>query len=143
MDLTLRDKQKVEAIKRMSMLGIMGQVRKDFKCSNKIYYSERQSQIFNAILYWVDNNEMYVNAIKEFEVKHNALVYHAQLTHTYMGEQLALCFVSCHEEEWDKDKDNLMHGEAFVYVKNFDDDDLSEFGYIGIKPSMGGILRTC
>ena len=139
---TLKQRQKEEAIKRMKLLQIMPQVIQDFKKNDKLYYSERQNSFFLATLYWVDNHEEYVSAIKEFEEKHNALVYHAQLTHLEFGDNLALFYVSEYEEEWEMDKDNILEGQVFSRVINLDCEYDSDFGYIGIKPFMGGVVRT-
>lgn len=138
----LKQKQKEEALKRMKLLQIMPQVIKDFKDNNRVYYSERQSTFFLATLYWVDNKEEYVKLIKEFEKKHKALVYHAQLTHLTYGDNLSLFYVSNEEEEWERDKEDILNGQLFSRVLNLDDEMCSDFGYIGIKPCMGGVVRT-
>ena len=92
--MTLKEKQKEEALKRMRMLQLLGKVREDFRKSGKVYYSERQNAFFNATLYWVDNEPEFVKIIKDFEKKNNALVYHCQLTHLEYGDNLALLYVS-------------------------------------------------
>ena len=141
--MTLREKQKQEALKRMSILKIMHQVQDDFKNNDRVYYSERQSAIYNAILYWLDNSKRFVDIVKDFEKKHNALVYHCQLTHLAYGDNLlTLLFVSKYEDEWNSDKELLKNGEAVAYVENLDDEMFSEVGYVGIVPSQGGVLRT-
>ena len=139
MENELKNKQKQEAIKRMKMLHLMPQVIKDFEKNNKVYYSERQNKIFNAILYWLDNNKEYMDLVKEFEEKYQALVYHSQLTHTEFGDMLSLLYVSSQEEEWMLDEQDLRDGYTFAYVIN---GCFSEFGTIGIRPSQGGILRV-
>ena len=139
---TLRQKQKREALKRMKMLKLMKEVQDDFENDDRIYYSERQNKFFNAVLYWLDNNEDYVKIVKEFEKKHKALVYHCQLTHMEFGDNLALLYVSQNEEEWEMDRKDLEQGYAFAYVRNLDCEYDSDLGTIGIRPSMGGILRT-
>lgn len=140
--MNLKEKQKAEALKRMSILKIMKEVRDDFKNNNKVYYSERQNRIFNAVLYWLDNNEEWEQMVKEFETKHNYLVYHCQLTHFEFGDCLSLLYVSNEESEWEQDKQDLKDGYAFVYAKNLECDYDSDWGTIGIAPSMGGITRT-
>lgn len=142
MEQTLKEKQKAEALKRMRMLNLMSNVIKDFEKKNKVYYSERQNNIFNAILYWVDNKKEYVDLVNEFEKKHNALVYHCQLTHMEFGDCLSLLYVSQNEEEWEQDTNDIREGYAFAYVANLDCPQDSEFGTIGIRPSQGGVLRT-
>ena len=120
----------------------MSQVRKDFEKNDKVYYSERQNATFNAILYWVDNEPNYTKAIHQFEKKYNALVYHCQLTHLECGDCISMLYVSATEEDWEEDRQNLSNGYAYAYVKNLRCDYDSELGTIGIRPSMGGVLRT-
>lgn len=133
--------QKQEAIKRLKVLRVLPQVIKDFK-KGIVYYSEYQNRIFNATLYFVSNNKDYEQAIKDFEDRTGSLVYHAQLIHLTFGTCLSLLYVSKDSSEWNKDIEDLTHGETLAYVDNLSDKDLSEFGYIGIRPSMGGITRT-
>lgn len=140
--MTFKEKQKQEAIKRLKMLKVMQNVIDDFEKNGKVYYSERQNAFFNATLFWVDNEPKYVKIIKDFEKKHNALVYHCQLTHLEYGDNLALLYVSKNEEEWHMDREDITNGYAFSYVRNLDWGPDSDFGSIGIKPSLGGILRT-
>ena len=137
-----KEKQKQEALKRMKMLKLMPEVIKDFEKNNRVYYSERQNAMFNAVLYWLDNEDKFVELVKEFEKKHNALVYHCQLTHLEFGDCLSLLYVSAQEEEWEQDRQYLNEGFPIVYVANLDYEEYSEFGSIGVKPSMGGIART-
>ena len=63
--MTFKEKQKQEAIARLKMLKVMPNVVKDFEKNGRVYYSERQNKFFNAILYWLDNNEKYVEIVKE------------------------------------------------------------------------------
>lgn len=142
MEKTLKEKQKIEALKRMRMLQLMPQVIKDFEKNNKVYYSERQNAFFNAILYWVDNEKKYVDIVNKFEKEHNALVYHCQLTHMEFGDLLSLLYVSEHESEWEQDTNDIREGYAFAYVVNLDCEAFNDFGTIGIRPSQGGVLRT-
>jgi len=137
-----KEKQKQEALKRMKALNLTKEVIDDFKKNNRLYYSERQNQFFNAVLYWVDNNEDYVKIVKDFEKKSHNLVYHCQLTHLSFGDCLSLLFVSADEEDWPTENELLKQGIAFAWVENLDDDSCSEMGTIGIKSSMGGIVRT-
>ena len=140
--MNLKEKQKAEALKRMSILKIMKEVRDDFKENNRVYYSERQNALFNAVLYWLDNNEEWEEMVKKFEKKHHYLVYHCQLTHLPFGDCLSLLYVSDDEEQWENDKEDLKNGYAYCFVKNLQCDYDSDWGTIGVKPSMGGIVRT-
>lgn len=137
-----KEKQKQEAIRRMKALKIMPQVIEDFKNNDRVYYSERQNAMFNAVLYWLDNHDEYVQIVKDFEKEHKALVYHCQLTHTRDGDLLSLFYVSKYENLWNVDKYNIENKEVFAYVHNMEYPWDSDFGYIGVRPSMGGIVRT-
>lgn len=138
----LSTKQKEEAIKRMRLLQLMPQVISDYKKNGRVYYSERQNSFFPATLYWLDNHQEYVDIVKEFEKKHKAIVYHAQLTHLEFGDNLALFYVSQYEDEWSQDKDDILNGQLYSRVINLQCEHDSDFGYIGVKPAIGGVVRT-
>lgn len=142
MNTELQIKQKTEAIKRLRLLQVMPQVIKDFEKNDRVYYSERQNSIFLATLYWLDNHKEYVDLVKAFEEKHKALVYHAQLTHLTYGDNLALFYVSQNEDEWSQDKKDIIKGQVYSRVLNLQCEYDSDFGYIGVKPVMGGVVRT-
>lgn len=140
--MNLKEKQKMEAIKRLQMLKVMPNVIKDFEKNGRVYYSERQNKIFNAILYWLDNEEKFVKIVKEKEKKHDILVYHCQLTHTEFGDLLSLLYVSADEDNWEYERQDIQNGITYCYVANLDCEYDSDWGTIGITPSQGGVLRT-
>lgn len=142
--MTLKEKQQAGAIERMTILKLMPNVIKDFK-KGILYYSERQNEFFDGILYWVSNKPKFEQVIKDFEKDYGYLVYHAQLMHTYFGNLLTLLFVSGYENEWEEEKEGLKKGEARSCVITFDHEDSyldREFGSCGIKPKNGGVIRT-
>lgn len=136
--------KKNEAIKRMKKLGLMKEVIDAFKKGgeNSLYYSERINKMMPAVLYWVDNEEMYVKAVKEFEEKYDALVYHCILTHTAdWGDLLDMLYVSNNEEEWKYDNEGLNDGYVYVNSVNISEEMYSEIGAITVRPIMGGLER--
>jgi hypothetical protein len=141
----LKELQKVEASNRLRILqmnyGLMENVINEFEQANTLYYSEYINQNIQGILYYVSNNEEFENAIKDFEEKHQALVYHAILTPLTYGRMLSLLYVSKTVEEWQTDREELSEGLPLVYCKNLDDDTTSEFGGIQIAKANGGITR--
>lgn len=139
---TLLEEQKTEALERMKTLKIMGNVCNDFRQSGRVYYSERQNAIFDGVLYWLDNEEEYIKIKNDFEKEYGALVYHAQLTHTNLGDLLAFLYVSKTKREWKDDNALLKQGEAYAYVYNLSDPYSSEIGLIGVAPKNGGVTRT-
>ncbi len=131
----MKSNQKEEAIKRMKMLKLHENAIKEFKESNVINKSEN-----GGMLYWLEDKEKAI--VKEFETKHNMLVYHIIHNYTDFGELYALLYVSNDEEEWGYDQEDIMTGSVIAYVKNVTDEWCSEFGSIGVKPRFGGLVRT-
>lgn len=140
----LRIKQKAEALKRMELLKLDKSVIRDFRKEDVIYYSERQNAIFDGILYYLNDNNEWMQKVIDFENEYEAMVYHAQLTHTTFGRCLSLLYVSRDEDEWEMDKEDLQGKakRACAYVINLDDEWLSEIGAIGLVSKNGGVSRT-
>lgn len=132
--------QQEEAVERLKLLRVSSNVIKDFK-NGTLYYSERQNSVFDGILYWLKKEQEFVDIVKEFESKYDAIVYHAQLTHTEFGPLLSLLYVDKTQDEWTKDKEDIKNGQTIAYVVNTRYDE-KEFGYIGVAPRNGGISRT-
>jgi len=130
------ENKKIEAIKRMRILKLMPNIVEEFEKDNIINYSE-----LGGILFWVSNNPEWAEYIKKFEEKHNALVYHAELSYLEFGDCLSLFYVSDHQDEWERDIADLKQGYAVCYVWNINDPDCSEFGGIAFKPMIGGVKR--
>ena len=80
--------------------------------------------------------------VEKFEKTYGAVVYHVIHSNTEFGELLSFLFVGKDEDEWEMDRDDINEGYAFAYVENVTCPDCSEFGTIGIKPQVGGIVRT-
>lgn len=130
-----RDLQKAEAIERMRMLHLHSNVINEFRNQGRVNLSEN-----GGFLYWLDDSQKQL--VAEFEKKHNALVYHVIHNNTVFGEMLAFLYVSDSEEEWDMDRGDLKNGITLAYVENVSNKCCSEFGSIGIQPSLGGLVRT-
>ena len=141
----LKQLQKMEALERLKILHkefqTMNSIVRDYERDNTIYYSEYQNKVFQGILYWVSNSEELSDAIREFEERHNSVVYHAILTPLTYGRMFSILYVSPHTEEWAKDRKELAEGLPLAYCKNLDDETTSEFGTIQIERSNGGITR--
>lgn len=138
----LRVKQREEALKRMKTLRLLPNVVKEFADEGRVYLSERQNQIYDGILYWADQYPVVKAEIAKLEATYEALVYHAQLSHTHFGDMLTLLYVSRNKGEWADDLRDLTRNEACAYVANLTDPDMSEFGFVGIEPRNGGVTRT-
>lgn len=132
---TLKEKQMQEALERMAMLNLHPNVITEFTAERKLNKSFEV-----GILYWLDDSEIAI--VKDFEQKHDTLVYHVIESSTPFGKMLTLFHVSKHEDEWEYDRADLSNGIQNCYVKNLDDDWCSEFGYIHFRRCFGGVMRT-
>lgn len=130
----LREQQKQEAIKRMKKLGIMEQPIKEFEEEGKINLSEGP-----GLLYWLNDEEQ--EMVRKFEEENNGLVYHVIKTQMNLGLMYSFLYVSEHIEEWQMDMEDLGDNQTLAYVVNTTMSDCSEFGTIGIEPSIGGLKR--
>lgn len=134
---TNKEMMKEEAIKRMKILQLHQNVLDDFMNENKLNKSDSPL----GSLYWLDEEE--IKIVKDFEKRHNALVYHVIHTFSNLGETYELLFVTTEKEEWENEKRDLKNGFAFAQVIVIDYDPNSEMGYIGVESKNGGIVRVC
>lgn len=132
---SLRERQVKEAVERMKLLELYPTVIKEFINEKVINKSEHI-----GILYWLDDDEK--KFVKDFEDENNAVVYHIIKTYTTIGCMLSVFYVSADEAEWESDREDIKIGEQLCYVKNIDNDDCSEFGYICFQKNCGGLMRT-
>lgn len=130
-----REKMKKEAVKRMKMLRILPQTIKEFETDDVVNESEGI-----GALYWLNEDEK--EMVKEFEKEFGGVVYHVIHSFTEFGELYALLYVSQYEEEWECDNESLKEGFPLAYVVNKSHPYCSEFGSIGVRPSIGGLVRT-
>lgn len=68
----MEENQKKEEQKRIAReclrnFGLMDQVQEQFMTEDKLYYSERQNQIFDGILYWLSNKPEWLEKVRELE----------------------------------------------------------------------------
>lgn len=139
---TMEEKINEECIKRIKELKMHNNVVLDFE-EGIINYSENMGGVFKGMLFWAKNREDILQAIQKFEESHkDSKVYHTILTRTEFGELLSILYVNGKEEEnWENERFDLKNGNAFAYVENLSDNFLSEFGYIGIESTNGGLTR--
>ena len=130
----MKEKMFNEALERMEMLKLSRQCINAFK-KGKVWESE-----WIGALYECNDDEM--KLIKDFEEGHNCLVYHMIHNKFEFGECYTMMIVTSDEDEWKMDREDLSQGYAFVYVKNIDDDNCSEFGSVAIKSNIGGLIRV-
>lgn len=141
----LRKLQKIEAIERLELLqkiyNVHTNVLTEYKQNETIYYSERVNKVYNGILYWLSNEQQYVDAVKEVEKKYNIYVYHCILSHTEFGDLLTMLYVSNDPENWIEEKSKLMVAMPNTFVYDFSGFG-SEFGDVQIAGINGGLTRV-
>lgn len=128
-----REKMKKEALVRMKILGLHENALKDLEQKDIVNSS------FFAALYFLDDGQK--ARVRQFEDESGGLVYHVIHDYTDLGEMLSFLYVSKYEDEWPRDRVDLKEGVPLVYVANLTDEICSEYGSIGVKPYMGGVLR--
>lgn len=129
--------KKIEAVKRMKALGIFPQTIKQFEKEN--YLSQSEPPV--GACYWVEGEQL--ERVRQFEKKHNALVYHIIHEWTNIGELENYLYVSDYEEGWPMDNEDIKEGRVLAYVVNKDMPDCSEFGSIGVALTpAAGLKRT-
>lgn len=128
------NKLKEEAINRMEILRMSKQCIEAFK-KGEIWESEGI-----GALYECNENEKAI--IEEFRRNNpECCVYHMIHNIFEFGECYTILFVSCYDNEWERDREEMKKGYMFTYVKNIDDEWCSEFGTVVIKPNIGGLVR--
>lgn len=132
-----KKEMKNEVIKRMKILRLHQNVLDDFINENKLNKSDSPV----GALYWLDEKEL--EMVKDFENKHNVIVYHIIHTFSNLGETYELLFITKEKEEWEAEKVDLKNGFALAQVIVMDDSPNSEMGYIGIENINGGLIRKC
>ena len=129
-----REAMKKEAVARMKNLGMFPQVVKEFEEDGVLEQSEN-----GGYLYWLDDDAKEMGS--RFERETGCLVYHVILSYTSIGKMYSLLYVCSEEEEWEMDREDLKEGIAIAHVINTTMD-IEESGCIGIKPRIGGLVRT-
>lgn len=126
---------KQECLERMEMLKLSRQCINAFK-KGKIWESEGYGALYEL-------NEEEQKIVDDFEHKVEGYkVYHVIHNMTEFGELYSLLYVSTEKREWKEDRKDIEQGCVFAYVCNKTDEWCSEFGTIGVKPSIGGLVRT-
>lgn len=132
--MTFKEKQKEEAVKRMKFLELNEKAIEEFE-EGKLNKSE-----LVGFLYWLDEEEE--KMVRKWEEETGNLAYHLILSNTSFGRLLTVLYVSKYEEEWESDHEDLKHEVAIAYVFNLDTPMFSEYGRIGFKKNIGGLIRT-
>ena len=130
-----------EVEERLNLLKMHPNVFDDYK-KGVLNYTD-----INGGLYWLDKekNHDVFDKIKMLKEDIGVEVYHAIRTlykvDNDIMEMWSLLYVG-DEEDWEQDKEAIKDNITYAYVYNSFDDYLSEFGSIGIRPILGGVMRA-
>ena len=130
-----REEKKAEAINRMKKLRYWAQAREAFRRSNRVFVTEPP---VGAVY---DLEPELAETVKRFEEENNALVYIVVRAFTSFGKMDSLLFVSDYREDWELDNEDLNDWIVMSYTINYDAPDCSEFGSIGVRPTIAGGLK--
>ena len=130
-----REIKKQEAIKRLKALNIIDDAINQFEKDDIVMVSEPP---FGG-LYWLTDEEK--EMVREFEEKHNALVYIVVRAFTNLGKMDSLLFVSDYEEDYESEMKDIEDGYVMSYTINHDMPYCADMGSIAVKPMFGGLLR--
>ena len=124
-----------ECLRRMEKLNLSKQCISAFKCG-KVWESEGIGALYEL-------NEEEQKIVDKFEKENKEYkVYHVIHNKVEFGELYNLLYVDTYLDEWvyfNNDLEN--YGTTFAYVYNKTYEECSEFGSIGIKKSIGGLIR--
>lgn len=136
-----RETKKQEAIKRMAALGLFKPCIKAFTKYDEVQLSEPTGGLYE----FSDDVDLSAK-VKEFEIEHDALVYHVIHSPVIIDgirmNMYNFLYVSDYDEEWEIDNDDISDGYVMAYVWNKSDDFLSEFGSIAVQERIGGLIRV-
>ena len=132
--ISMREKQKAEAVSWLKLMGVREDIRKQFEEDDTVMLCS--SGKYRAI------DDSTKAEIHRFEQDHDATVFLAVRMFTFFGELDALLFVGKYEEEWEMEREDIKAGYAMSYTINRDHPECSEMGSISFRTTQdGGIIR--
>ena len=130
-----REDMKAEALERMKLLQLHANAIREFRDEDKL----NLSGVCGA-LYWLSDEQK--KLVRDWEKKTGNLVYHVIHGYYDEDEMLNLLYISRDKSEWTRDRENIADEEILAYVVNLSYGYGSEYGYIGIRPVFGGVVRV-
>lgn len=135
----IKDVQKEEALKRMAKLQLHKDCVKAFKEDNTVWMSEDIGYLYTL-------NDEQMKLVQDWEKETNNLAYHVIHNLTNFGELLTILYVSQYTEEWEMDRADIENSvypvTPLTYVMNLTDEFCSEYGRVGVRSSIGGLVRV-
>ncbi len=128
-----KKEMKKQALYMLKTLGANNSCIKDLK--NNILNKSKN----NSLVSITDEEKSF---IKELEKEYGIYIYHIIETKIYNFQMKNYLYVSRYKEEWERNIQLINNNCTCAYAQNLNDDDLSEFGVIGIKNNNGSFERT-
>ena len=133
-----KEEQKAIAVKALETLGCYKPYLKAYQTKGIITMYEGFGGYYLDPAYGSHENEL-IEKIKEVEECYGGTVYAVIHNLTSFGECYSMLYVSKYAEDAEY---TYEQNAAYAYVWNKTCDYCSEFGTIGIKAAMGGLIRT-
>lgn len=130
--------QKELACKALATLGCYKPYLKAYKDKDIVTMYEGFGGYYLDPKYGSHETEL-MDKIKEVEKTFGGTVYAVIHNMTAFGELFSMLYISKYPEDA---KYAVTKNTAFAYVWNKSEEAFSEFGTIGIKAALGGLLRT-
>lgn len=135
--MTMQERQKEEALKRMNLLGINPDTVRKF---------EETGEVSTCLCLTGEpgpTEDFVKTMIHQLEQRFGFLVYLNVRSDTFVGTIDNLFFVGKYDEEWEMSLVDLQEGYALVYANNWSYPENSEMGSISFRRTKnGGILRA-
>ena len=143
----MRRREAVFRLRWLLMMGLPEYIVTDFK-KNRIRYVA-EDDYFELRPFPDDEPDDYqklvLKEISRMERMHKATVYLVNIAYGLIGVHISLFYVSHNVSEWERDREQLMSSEPFVYafdVNSLDGHYLPEIGPIGISIEDGNMIRN-
>ncbi len=137
-EMSLKLRQKQEAVSRLMRLGVPTRIRRDYERFGRLHMCTSPSGSYAHI----DDKDMLAE-IAAFEENYEATVYLVVRMATFYGLLDSLIFVSKYTEEWDEEDADLKDGYLMTYTINRDNPMCTEFGSICFERTDDhGIIRV-
>ena len=129
--ISMREKQKAEAIVRLELMGVREDVRRKFEENGTVMLCK------DGQYYPCDGR--IAAEIHEFELEQHAVVF---LAVSIFGMLDTFLYVSKYEDEWEWGHEDIKNGYAMGYTINRSYPTCSEFGGIAFRTTKdGSIIR--
>lgn len=132
-----REEKKIEAIKRMRLLGIHKPTISLFKNEDIVQISVPPIGAFFPL------SDKDMGRLRQFEEDFDALVYMVVRTYSSIGLMDSFLYVPDNRDVWDMEREDIEFGQVAAYVYNHEIPECSETGLIGVETTAAaGLHRT-